>query len=257
MSYPAFVVPRIIPPTFFSGLMMDRVIQEYREAGWKFVELHGLSATRFPLFATLQYIPQLNILMYAGHGTPIALCGESILCDLITVEDVNWLKGKVISAIPACHTAVTLGREAVERGAKAFFGSEDAMFVAWKEWDHDYLSDWNDCMITFYRSLMYKTFGEALEDYKNRFTHYIELYKKKLVDWPNAEWYISSFRRNRDGVILIGNPSDKLPPPLIKVPVEVDVLTIIRNIIFGFSLPLALFLASTLIAPPAVRALMK
>jgi len=254
LSLPLFVVPTIVPPTYFSSQIMSRVMSNLRETNWRFYALTGLGANRLTLFMSLQRDPRINILAYAGHGSPENLCGEGIVCNMIGVEDASWLKDKIICALPACETAHTLGPELVRKGVRAFFGSDDTMFAAFTEIEHNYFEDWVDYTTTFYKALFSgRPFGECAEAYKYKASQYIEWYKSKIDEWPNADWYVSSATRNRDGFKLIGNPADKLEPPL-KAEAPALALGDIRDVLLSFSATAAIMVATT-VAPIAYKEL--
>jgi hypothetical protein len=233
---------------------MNRVMSTLRENRVKFYVLSGVAANRVTLFMALQREPNVNILLYAGHGSPKAICGESLLCDTIVVNDASWLKGKVIVALPACETAHTLGPELVKHGVRAFFGSDETMYAHFIEAEHNYFEDWVDYTTTFYKALFAgRTFGDCVEAYKYKATQYIELYKSKVVEWPNSDWYVQAATKNRDGFKLIGNPSDKLEPP-VKAEAPTLALGDIRDVLLSFSATAALMIATT-VAPIAYKEL--
>ncbi|MCL6578400.1 MAG: hypothetical protein K6T73_03325 [Candidatus Bathyarchaeota archaeon] len=65
---------------------------------------------------------------------------------------------------------------------QTFFGGEKPRLL------HN--SDWVDYTTTFYKALFAgRTFGDCVEAYKYKATQYIELYKSKIGEWPNADWY--------------------------------------------------------------------
>jgi len=223
-------------------------MRSLRESRIKFYALSGFAANRITLFMALQREPNVNILLYAGHGSSKAICGESLLCDTIVVDDSSWLKGKVIVALPACETAHTLGPELVKHGVRAFFGSDETMYAHFTEIEHNYFEDWVDYTTTFYEALFTgRTFGEAVEAYKYKATQYIELYKTKLIEWPNADWYVQSATKNRDGFKLIGNPSEHLEAQL-KFEEAPLALPNIRDILLSFSVTAAIMVGTT-VAP--------
>lgn len=232
VTAPLFIGPAIIPPTYLSHKVIARAIDEYQKEGYPIQELHGPQAIRPVLSDVLRSHPEINVILYAGHGAPEAICGESLLCDLILPEDASALKGKVVVALPTCDVGAKLGPHLVENGVKAFFGSVEPMFAAFKESDHDYETDWLDYMLTFYSSLRYKTFGEALADYRFKGLYYVNQYKQKRGEWQNADWYISSTEQNVYGFTLIGDPNDRLPSE--KAASKPDIWLVIREMLLGF-----------------------
>lgn len=129
---------------------------------------------------------------------------------------------------------------------QTFFGGEKPRLL------HN--SDWVDYTTTFYKALFAgRTFGDCVEAYKYKATQYIELYKSKVVEWPNADWYVQAATKNRDGFKLIGNPSDKLEPP-VKTETPTLALGDLRDVLLGFSATAALMIATT-VAPIAYKEL--
>lgn len=248
------LIPFIIPPTALSRAIAEEVVKLASLQKYKVKALRGFSATRLPVFLEAQAHPEVAILIYFGHASQSKLCGESILCDTITVEDASWLKDKVVCSLPACESAHTLGPELVRRGVRAYFGSEDTMYAHFTEIEHNYFADWVDYTTTFYKALFAgRTFGDCVEAYKYKATQYIELYKSKVVEWPNADWYVQAATKNRDGFKLIGNPSDKLEPP-VKTETPTLALGDLRDVLLGFSATAALMIATT-VAPIAYKEL--
>ncbi|MCL6578402.1 MAG: hypothetical protein K6T73_03335 [Candidatus Bathyarchaeota archaeon] len=134
------LIPFIIPPTALSRAIAEEVVKLASLQKYKVKALRGFSATRLPVFLEAQAHPEVAILIYFGHASQSKLCGESILCDTITVEDASWLKDKVVCSLPACESAHTLGPELVRRGVRAYFGSEDTMYAHFTEIEHNYFS---------------------------------------------------------------------------------------------------------------------
>ena len=203
------IAPNLIPPTYLSYFLARKVLNLYRKNKIKIYEISGVLASRYfiPVF-----IKRTNAvyIIYMGHAFDKALCGESLFCDMVTVDDVYIFKDRIVIAMPACRSANDFGRAVVESGGIAYVGSTENMYAAFPESDHDYLDDWVDVFLTFYKSLIFKTVGGAVEDYKKKNTYYINLYRKNRDKWYNADWYEEAFRKNRDYVVVLGDENAKI-----------------------------------------------
>lgn len=248
------IAPFAIPPTYLSFPIFEKVEKQLSEMGYPIRALHGPAATREVTQITLSREPGVEFLFYGGHGSEEAICGEDLLCRTITEEDAPKLRDKIIVANPSCFTAAKLGRSVIQAGGKAYLGSTTPMYAAWKEFDHDYNSDWQDYTLTLYRSLLTKTAGEALEDYRRRCRYYKDLYAVHLRDWPNAEWYLYTVKMNSEYFTLLGDPNARLPAPAAAPPVEIGgILVILRALLPGLAL-LGLSASVLVAAPVAMRA---
>lgn len=239
-------MPFIFPPTHISYLLGVEFLREAERLGYEFIALHGPMATRIPFFLAMRG-SKGGLLIYMGHGIEDAICGDSILCDMITVHDVNILKDMIVVAAPCCLTGRELAVEAVKAGAKAYVGSTEVMYASFDEYEHPYRRDWNDMFLTLYRGILTKTVEEAVRDYKNRCTYYMELYKRHFIDWPNADWNYMAAKFNRDYLTFFGDPHAKVDLP--RKPLALDGIKEIMTT-FGFFLP---FLVASALAPSVVR----
>ena len=196
--------PYIFPPTQLSFELMNRVETLLKDANLRVVRLSGLLASRETAFI---HLPDHNLFIYGGHARKDSLCGENVFsCDLVTVADASIFKDQIVVANPACETAAILGPKIVEAGAKAFLGSVENMYAHFNEADRNYMDDWFDYTLTFYRSVFTKTMGEAVDDWKRAITLYMDLYKAHLNDWPNADWNYMAAKMNRDNFVVLGDP---------------------------------------------------
>jgi len=183
---------------------MNRVETLLKDANLRVVRLSGLLASRETAFI---HLPDHNLFIYGGHARKDSLCGENVFsCDLVTVADASIFKDQIVVANPACETAAILGPKIVEAGAKAFLGSVENMYAHFNEADRNYMDDWFDYTLTFYRSVFTKTMGEAVDDWKRAITLYMDLYKAHLNDWPNADWNYMAAKMNRDNFVVLGDP---------------------------------------------------
>jgi len=195
--------PFIFPPTQLSYQLMNQVESLLKSVNLRVVRFSGPLASKETAFI---HLPEHNLFIYAGHAKKDRLCGENVfLCDLVTVADASIFQGQIVVANPACESARELGPKIVDAGAKAFLGSVENMYAHFNESERNYQDDWFDYTLTFYRSVLTKTMGEAVEDWKNAITHYMDLYKAHLDDWPNADWNYFAAKMNRDNFVVLGD----------------------------------------------------
>jgi len=219
------VNPYLLPPTLLSHRLSEKVIEEFEKRDWKIVELPTPLSNRLAFHTSLLLNPDITVIIGIGHGHTDSFLGEDILqvFDVRTPPDI--FKDKIVCCLPSCLTARKLGEYVIKSGARAFVGSMSEMFVAFNEIDHSYYDDWEDMILTFYRSLLEgKTVREALDDYKAKCTEYIDLYERNKEIWINAEFYIHTTKANRDYVIILGDPYTKLE----KKP-RVEIVEMIRD----------------------------
>jgi len=211
MSYPLAAAGYLIPPTSWSFAIIKRVEEEFAARGFQLIKLHGPLANRYTFLWTLAMYPEIPLVIYGGHGEVDRLCGESYTCDMLTVKDVRFLKGKIVVACPACLTARQLGPAAVAAGAKAWLGSVSYMYAQFPEAEHNYFADWVDYTLQLYRALIEgRTVLEALEAYQAKGSQYLKLYYENLQRWPNADWNYQAAWKNLRYFTVLGDTSAKV-----------------------------------------------
>jgi len=203
--------PFIFPPTQLSYALADELEKVIRGFGWTVVRLHGPQNLRLFFSYVLAAHPDAVLIAYLGHASATAFMGEEFAgLGILAVDNVNDARERVIVGMPACLSARVLGPSSVKAGAKAFVGSVEEMYAQWNEPERNYLADWFDYTLTFYRSLVgsltagksvQESVEKAVNDYRARCTYYMELYKSKLETWPNSDFYYMACRQNRDYVI--------------------------------------------------------
>lgn len=200
--------PFLFPPTELSYAIMNNVESLLQQMNMTIERFSGLLATRETAFI---HLPEHKLFIYAGHAKTDALCGENVFaCDLVTVSDAPMFEGEIVVANPACQSAATLGPAIVKAGAKAFLGSIEDMNCQFNEAEHNYMDDWFDYTLTFYKSVFTKTMAEAVDDWKTAITGYLNLYQAHLNDWPNADYYYSAAKMNRDNFVVLGDSNATL-----------------------------------------------
>jgi len=201
--------PFIFPPTYLSFEIANRVESLLKNVNLRVVRFSGLLASKETAFI---HLPEHNLFVYMGHARKNALCGENVfLCNLVTVADASIFKDQIVVANPACESAAELGPAIVKAGARAFLGSVENMYAHFNEAEHNYQDDWFEYTLIFYMSVLTKTMGEAVEDWKNEITRYMDLYKTHLDDWPNADWNYFAAKMNRDNFVVLGDPQAMVP----------------------------------------------
>jgi len=207
-------------PTTLSALCADELVEWIkREMRVKPTELYGFGAVRLALYSKL--LQPANLICYYGHGGSNRLHGQTPPDELILPDNVDWFSDKIVFTY-ACLSARQLAPLGIRKGVKAYFGSVSDMYVAFPEWDHDYLADWVDCINTIPKALLLgRTCGEAFELFESKVEHYVSLYEERKAEWLNADWYAWAFRHNLNHYRLLGNPDlslQEVPPTVIQVP---------------------------------------
>ena len=171
--------------------------------------LLAFAANRFLL--ELEFGKPVELMCYYGHGTESSLVGNEILtADLLSAENAGLLQNKILYAF-ACQAGNKLAPALIQAGARTVFASIDYMFGAFPEEDHNYFEDWLDTILIIPRTLFnYGTAGEAIQNFKNLCTTYIDKYKKNPDAYLNGDWYAEAFERNREGLMLFGDKSARL-----------------------------------------------
>jgi hypothetical protein len=179
------------------------------------VWLQGPQTLRSIFDYTVANEPDADLIFYMGHGSADAFLGEDVYgAGMLPISDVGKVKKRIVVGLPACLTAENLGPTLVQAGGQAFVGSTEEMDAQFTEAEHDYMSDWFDYTLTFYKSLVNSLNGGAnisdavngaLNDYKARCQYYASYYEDNLETWPNADFYYTAVQQNMQFVIgLIG-----------------------------------------------------
>ena len=205
--------PFLFPPTQLSYMMADELEKLIRGFGWEVVRLHGPQNLRAIFSFAVRHHPDAVLIAYLGHGGPSMFAGEEVGGPgILAVDNVGEARERIIVGLPACLSARQLGPASVKAGAGAFVGSVEEMYAAWPEAEHDYLRDWFDYSLTFYKSLVAslnagKSVEEAVEkalrDYRERCSYYEELYKRNLQVWHNSDFYLHTVKQNKQFVVGI------------------------------------------------------
>lgn len=190
-------------PTTIAAYSAVQAAQKISGKGLPVTLLVGMSATRLPLWLTL--LQPYDMIIYSGHGTKNSWVGNDPVFRLIREDNADWLQGRIAVGVPVCLSASILGKLAVRKGAVSFFGSKDLMWAAFPEHEHNYMQDFIDCWQTIPLSLADgATTGEALREYREKCTSYIDTYRSMEGKWSLADWYADALEKNRDYYTLLG-----------------------------------------------------
>jgi hypothetical protein len=197
--------------------MADQLQSIMSGYGWDVVRLSGPQNVRDIFAYVVANEPDAVLICYMGHAGPDVLLGEDyydVQGGIINVPSANEAKARILVALPACLSAQQLGPAVVQAGGTAYVGSQADMNAAFPEAEHDYMADWFDYTLTFYKSLVSSlnsgasvedAVARALTDYQNRCTYYMDYYTSNLDIWPNADFYLVATQQNRDYVVSISS----------------------------------------------------
>lgn len=238
--------PFTIPPTYLSWFLMRRVA-DYARQKHNIVSLEGPLASKLPYLAYLRLRPDLDVLLYGGHGTEDAWVGDFLWPFMFEIPDTIYVKGKILVAVPCCLSAVRLGPAAIERGAKCFIGATAPMYAAFDNEDHKYFEDWCNYHLALYKALLDgETAGNALSIYKERARYYLSLYQQH-PDWADSDWHAYATEQNINVVTLLGDPGARISQ---EGALQVDYLKVLKDILTSFS---PLLLAGIALAPAILK----
>lgn len=180
--------------------------------GYHVKEFYGLLDWNF-IFTTLLPLHDPGVVVYTGHGFPDKWMGDDPIFGTLMIEQAYLLKDRAVMAVPSCYTAKGIGVEAIKEGARFYVGSVDLVWIAWNEWDHEYRRDFEFTWFTLVSTILDgKSPAEALKTYKELCSDLIKYYDEH--DLPNGDYYGDLLAHNRDGMVVLGNENDILPPPI-------------------------------------------
>lgn len=203
------IAPLMDLPTFTSNLGVSEVLTYASNKDNIDIDLlWGLAANRLS-YNIATKLKKYGAVFYWGHGKEERLLGAHLLWSIINKK--NILKaGDTPFDTMACLSAIDLGAFAVKNGTKAYIGTTDLYYAAYPEKERNFLRDWINYTSIRQKSLLDgKTFGEAYQDFIDRITYYINLYKS-FGDYRNYDWYYESALHNLKTTILIGDPNTRL-----------------------------------------------
>jgi hypothetical protein len=205
--------PFLWPPTQLTYAMAGKLVSLLQGLGVEVVWLQGPQTLRDVFDFAVANHPDATLIFYMGHANPDAFLGEDVYgVGMLPTGDSGKVRQRLVVGLPACLSAQQLGPALVQGGVLAFVGSQEDMYAQWPEAEHDYMSDWVDYTLTFYKSLaeslnsganISDAVAKALKDYQDRCTYYMSYYQENFDTWPNADFYYVACRQNRDFVIAI------------------------------------------------------
>lgn len=170
--------------------------------------LWGIGANRLS-FNIKTSLKKYDGIIYYGHGKESKLHGAHLFWSIISPSNINKLKGAGISTM-ACLSLKELGKIAIQKGVKAYIGSDEVYYAAFPEKERNYLKDWIDYTTVKDKALLDgKTFGEAYALFQKRATKYLNIYKSKL-NYRNYDWYYDATLHNIQHTKLIGDSNVKM-----------------------------------------------
>lgn len=151
---------------------------------------------------------RFEVIVFAGHGESDKLLGSDSRA-IFTDTNADYFDGAVVISI-ACGSCAWLGLSAVSKGARAYIGFDDIVYVASAKPEYNYLGD-------FVRTLMVLPLGllagysvyQAMLDFRELCVEYSVNYTMKKPE-PLWETYYAWMRHNGASVSFEGNPSTRL-----------------------------------------------
>ncbi len=151
---------------------------------------------------------KFQVIVFCGHGTADKLVGSDGRA-IFTDTNADYFDGAVVISI-ACGSCAWLGLSAVSKGARAYIGFDDIVYVASPKEGYNYLGD-------FVRTLMVLPLGllagysvyQAMLDFRELCVEYSVNYTMKKPE-PLWETYYAWMRHNGASVSFEGNPSTRL-----------------------------------------------
>lgn len=156
---------------------------------------------------TLSFNKHYDAVFYFGHGLKDRLGDFFIyILPIISKRNVHWFKDKIIYTM-ACDSSQELGKFAIERGVRAYFGQTKKYYAFQPSLNYKYLNDWYDLIISIPKYLMCgDSCFMALQKYEKKAN---ELYSKYLN--LNNRMNISMLFSNAMYLELYGDKSATLP----------------------------------------------
>lgn len=154
-----------------------------------------------------------NIICYVGHGTEKTLYPD----DPALFDDTNieYCEGAFVLAI-SCSSARWLGMTAVSKGATAFLGFNNEIYLPLSTKDHGYLSDFTRTYILIPLSILRgQTVHQAWKNFRQICEEYAQKYENERYDMFSrvmASW----MRFNLSSIAYHGNPTTTLGLPSMR-----------------------------------------
>lgn len=193
-------------PTAIAANIARHAIDILQHKGIPLSEFSVLGATRLPFYFSLLF-RKYNAIFYFGHGWKNELMGQlpfGYIAPLIRVGDK--VKTNITYAV-ACLAGQELGPWlAKNKIVKASIMNTNYTYMALPSTEHDYLSDFVDIFTSPIRLLADgKTASQAYKELIRKIQYYMDLYKKNLRRWSEADFYLYALEQNHD-FKLFGDP---------------------------------------------------
>jgi hypothetical protein len=160
---------------------------------------------------------QYDCIAYCGHGNAKELTpnGQPIFDD----SNASYFAGAVVIAI-ACESAKWLGLTAVSKGAKAYIGFTDLVYIPESTDAHNYMGDFVRAFMTIPLSLLDGyTVNQAVQNFKEQCDRYAQKYDEKEYDEVYGAMY-AFMVHNGSVVSYEGKPSASLGDEILVVSCE-------------------------------------
>ncbi len=112
--------PRYETPTHYLFHWAEILVMEAKKRGWNVLDLQKEKAKRNEFQSYLNK-KSPDIVILNGHGNAMSVMGQDGEIILSTNDGVELLEGKKVF-IRACSAGLSLGREAINKGANGFVG---------------------------------------------------------------------------------------------------------------------------------------
>lgn len=163
-----------------------------------------------PLFTSRTFINQYaqrgyDLVCYYGHGLTDRLGGGFIyLYPIFDINNIGLFKDSIIYTM-SCLSGKELGRNAVKKGIKTYFGQTVKYFVFLPDFEYNYLEDWYELINMIPKALMSgSTTRRAMEKYEKHANNLHIKYMRK--NKRNADILFS----NALHMILLGNKTARI-----------------------------------------------
>lgn len=186
-----------------SSIVARFLLTTLRKEGFEVYTLEREDATREKLEGFLmkraeEGKPNLNLLIYLGHGLKGSLQGQDgVDVSLLDEDNIGMLSGSVVVAI-ACYSGSGLGRISISKGLRDYTGWKGLLFLPevmldTRGFQGDFMQSF--LMIPLCLAKGY-TMEHAVREYKKLVQHYIDKYREeKPLFWEQGvAWHNNNLR---------------------------------------------------------------
>lgn len=153
--------------TYLSIQAVNRLKKWMDKKGINYYAPNPLLTSRH--FISLYAKEEYDLVCYYGHGLSDRLGGGFIhFYPIFDINNISLFEDSIIYTM-SCLSARKLGREAVKRGVKTYFGQKVKYFTFLPDHQYDYMEDWYWLVNTIPKALMKgKNAAKAMDIYENR-----------------------------------------------------------------------------------------